>query len=311
MERKHETVEQYDIAVIGGGAAGLAAALLLRRAHRTTAVIDDGHPRNAPAEHSHGYLTRDGESPSLLLQRGREEVSGYGAEFIDSTVLRIDSDRTLQLADGRLLRADRVLVATGVEDVLPDIPGLSEGWGSDVLHCPYCHAYEAGQGPFVVLGTHPGALHQAILLTQWTDDVILAVGTLELDDRDRAALHRRGVTVAEGRIERLDYAADGLSGVWVAGKLVPATKVFVFPVPRPRDAFLEGLPIARTPMGFLESDADGRTSVPWLYVAGNASDPRWQLLPAAGDGARVAFMLNNAWVREEAYDEAVGALERI
>lgn len=157
-QQKDEKVEHYDVAVIGGGVTGLAAALLLTRAHRKIEVIDDGHPRNAPAEHSRGYLTRDGENPSELIRHGRTEVRGYGAELIDAAVSRIDAERTIELADGRKLQATRVLVATGIEDVLRDIPGVQKGWGREVLHCPYCHADDAGGGSFVVLGTHPGAV---------------------------------------------------------------------------------------------------------------------------------------------------------
>lgn len=297
------TMKKYDVIVVGGGVAGLSAALLLARARRRVAVADDGHPRNAPAEQSRGFLSRDGESPAGLLRLGRDEVAGYGAVTIDSRVRRIDAQRRVELVDGSRLQAARVLVASGIEDVLPEIPGVREGWGHDVLHCPYCHAHEAGTGPFVVLGTHPGAVHHAILLTQWVDDVVLAVGGLALEDRDRAALRRRGVRTVEGAIERVDYAEGELSGVRIDGALVAAGKVFVFPVPGARDAYLDELSPERNPMGFPATDPTGRTSVPWLYVAGNAADPRGQLLPAAGDGARVAFALNNALVHDEAYTE--------
>lgn len=139
--------EEYDVVVVGGGAAGLSAALVLVRARRTVVVVDAGAPRNAPAAHMHGFLSRDGAPPRELLAAGRSEVSGYGGHLIDDTVVGIEPGFQVRLANASPLRARRILVATGLRDELPDLPGVRERWGRDLLHCPYCHGYEVRDQP--------------------------------------------------------------------------------------------------------------------------------------------------------------------
>jgi thioredoxin reductase len=147
------TNKQYDVVVIGGGAAGLSAALVLARARRRVLVIDAGEPRNAPAAHMHGYLSRDDLAPRELLAIGREEVEGYGGVIVPGAVTGLAPDGraaswVVLLGDGRI-SARRVVVTTGLRDELPDIPGLSHRWARDVLHCPYCHGHEAADTPLV------------------------------------------------------------------------------------------------------------------------------------------------------------------
>src|SRR4051812_2274907 len=138
--------ERYDVVVIGGGAAGLSGALALARARRRVLVIDAGEPRNAPAGHVHNYLGREGTPPAELLAAGRAEVGGYGGQVSGGRVTGAertdDAGFRVGLDDGRTVRARRLLVATGLVDQLPDVPGLGDLWGSDVLHCPYCHGWE-------------------------------------------------------------------------------------------------------------------------------------------------------------------------
>jgi thioredoxin reductase len=150
-------MRHYDVVVVGGGAAGLSAALVLARARRTVVVVDAGMSRNAPAAHMHGFLSRDGMPPSDLLAAGRAEVAGYGGCLIEDTVVGLEPGFQVRLANGSLLRARRVLVATGLRDELPDLPGVRERWGRDLLHCPYCHGYEVRHQPLGVLG---GAGHR-------------------------------------------------------------------------------------------------------------------------------------------------------
>ncbi|WP_030275640.1 FAD-dependent oxidoreductase [Streptomyces sp. NRRL B-24484] len=304
---------QYDTVVVGGGAAGLAGALTLARARRSVLVVDDGRPRNAPAAAVHGYPTRDGVPPQELLAASRAEAEGYGAAFRAGTVLgaeRLDGGGfRLALADGTAVRAARLLVATGLVDELPEVPGLAERWGRDVLHCPYCHGWEARGLPVAVLATGPLAVHQAQLWRQWTDDVTLILHTAgEPTGEEAAGLAARGIAVVPGEAVGLETADGALTGVRLAdGRTVDCRALVVAPrftarggVPaalglEPVDLLKDGLVIGSR----VEADATGATAVPGLWVAGNAADPSEQVVGAAAAGVRAAAAINADLVAEE------------
>jgi thioredoxin reductase len=295
----------YDVVVVGAGAAGLNAALLLGRARREVAVIDVGEPRNAPASHMHGFLSRDGLPPAALLELGRAEIARYGVRLIPGRVDQIDHGYYVRMVGGPVLRARRILVATGLRDELPDIPGLRERWGKDLLHCPYCHAYEVRDQPLAVLGTHPGAVHQALLLRQWSDDVVFFAHTLDVTVQDRDRLEARGVRIVEGEIKQLVVDEGRLRGVELAGGLVvPRAAAFVFPRMVARDELLTQLGCAKDDNGWVVTDRTGRTSVPGVWAAGNVIDPRAQVIAAAGMGSAAAFAINTDLLDEDV-DRAV------
>ncbi|MFF2962537.1 NAD(P)/FAD-dependent oxidoreductase [Streptomyces sp. NPDC057963] len=297
--------EVHDVVVIGAGAAGLNAALLLGRARRKVAVIDAGEPRNAPAAHMHGFLSRDGLPPATLLELGRAEIARYGVRLIRGRVEQIDHGYHVRLEGGPVLRARRVLVATGLRDGLPDIPGVRERWGKDLLHCAYCHAYEVRDQPLAVLGTHPGAVHQALLLRQWSDDVVLLRHTLDLTADDAERLAARGVRTVEGEIEHLVVDGGRLRGIAITdGRIVPRGVAFLFPRPVPNDALLTHLGCDKDDNGWVATDRTGRTSVFGVWAAGNVVDPRAQVVTAAGMGSAAGFALN-ADLLEEDVDRAV------
>ena len=175
--------ETYDAVVIGGGAAGLAGAVALARSRRSVLVVDAGEPRNAPATGVHNFLTRDGTPPSEIYQAGRAEVAKYGGHVETGrvTALSRDGERFTVRIGGRAVTARRLLAATGLRDELPDVPGLAERWGIDVLHCPYCHGWEVRDQRIGILATGPAAVHQAMLFRQLSPHVtVLAHAPLEL-----------------------------------------------------------------------------------------------------------------------------------
>ncbi|OKK22464.1 thioredoxin reductase [Streptomyces sp. CB00455] len=206
----------FEVAVVGGGAAGLAGALALVRARRSVLVIDSGGPRNAPAAHVHGYLGLDGEDPAGFLARGRAEVTGYGGRIRPGRAVAADrlpgGGFLVRCGDGSTVRASRLLVATGLVDELPAVPGLRERWGRDVLHCPYCHGWEVRDQAVAVLADGPLAVHQAGLWRQWTRRITLLSHTWRLTDAERELLAARGVAVAEGEVTGILTGADGGSG---------------------------------------------------------------------------------------------------
>ncbi|MBE8520933.1 NAD(P)/FAD-dependent oxidoreductase [Amycolatopsis sp. H6(2020)] len=294
----------YDVVVIGAGAAGLNAALLLARARREVAVVDEGKPRNAPAGHMHGFLSRDGIPPAEFLAVGRAEVAGYGTTMVSAVagdlVPADGGGLTAVLDSGQALHTRSVVVATGLRDELPDIPGIRERWGRDVVHCPYCHGYEVRDQAIGVLGTSPGAVFHAQLLRQWSADVVLFAHTLELSAEDRDRLDARGITVVEGPIAAVAVQADAVRGVELAdGSSVPRSVVFVTPRMVPRDSLLTRLGCAVGESGWVSVDRSGRTSVPGVWAAGNVIDPRAQVVTAAGMGSAAGFDLNIELVQQD------------
>ncbi len=293
--------EAYDVAVVGGGAAGLSAALVLGRARRRVAVVDAGAPRNSPAAHMQGFLSRDGMPPADLVAAGRAEVTGYGVELFDDVVLGIDPGFSVRLAEGRTLRARRLLITTGAHDELPDIDGISDRWGRDLLHCPYCHGWEVRDQALGVLGTHPAAVQHAQLVRQWSDDVIFFVHTYVLTDAERTELDARGVGVIDGRVARLVLDADRLTGVELAdGQVIGRAAVFIRPTIVPHaDGLLASLGCDVDEAGFAAVDRAGATSVPGVWAAGNAADPRAQVITAAGAGSAAAIAINADLVADD------------
>ncbi|WP_194819058.1 NAD(P)/FAD-dependent oxidoreductase [Nocardia sp. XZ_19_385] len=301
--------ETYDVVIVGGGAAGLSAALVLTRSRRRVAVVRGGPPRNAPAQHMHGFLSRDGMPPTELLAAGAAEVAGYGGELLDDEAIGAETVTgaggfAIRLASGRVLRTRRVLVATGLRDELPEVPGVRERWGLDVLHCPYCHGYEVRDQPIAVLGgTDPGALaravHVALLVPQWSADVILFANGLALSEDDRIRLDARGVRVIEGEVARL-VVDDKLRGVELAdGRAIPRAAIFVTPAFVPNAGLLRELGCDFDENGWVIADRYGRTSVPGVSAAGNVVDPSAQVIVAAGAGSAAAGVLNGDLVEED------------
>src|SRR3954466_13565579 len=203
----------YDVVVVGGGAAGLSAALVLGRARRRVLVVDGGAPRNAPAAHMQGFLSRDGMPPAELLRAARDEVRRYGVEIVEDRVVDATAGFALRLASGRTVHARHVLLASGAVDELPDVLGARARWGRDLLHCPYCHGWEVRDQPLGVLGTGPDSVEYAHLIRQWSDDVVLFTHTLAVTDGERATLDARGIAVVDGPVERLVVTEDRLRAV--------------------------------------------------------------------------------------------------
>ena len=294
----------YDVVVVGGGAAGLSAALVLGRARRRVAVIDAGSPRNAPAAHMHGFLSRDGLAPSELLALGRAEAQGYGVEIVADSAGEIVSDGVSRfrvvLREGRSVFARRLLVATGLRDEIPDIPGLRERWARDVLHCPYCHGFEVRDRKLGVLGGSPAAVRYAQIVRQWSDDFVYIAPAGSLAAAERQQLAARGIGLVEGAAQRVLVEGDRLCGVELDGdRIVACEALFVPPRFVPNSDLLVGLGCDLDELGWPIADADGLTSVAGVWVAGNVANPRAQVITAAGEGSAAAMAINADLVEED------------
>lgn len=298
--------EHVDVVVVGGGPAGLSAALMLGRSRRSVLVVDAGEPRNAPADALHGFLTRDGTPPSELLELGRAETARYGVRHRVGHVTgasRVGDRFRVTLDDGHVL-ARRLVVTTGLVDELPDVAGLAERWGRDVVHCPYCHGYEVRDRAIGVLATSPMALHQAGLFRQLSDRVVVLRHTAEgLDPVRLATLAARGV---DGEVTAVVVEDDRIVGADLVGGLrVPVEVLAVAPRAVARADLLDGLglPAVEHPAGIgLHVPADpmtGATEVPGVFVAGNVTDPTAQIVVAAARGSHTGAFVNADLVAED------------
>jgi thioredoxin reductase len=299
----------FDVVVIGGGAAGLSAALVLSRARRSVLVIDGGAARNAPAAHMHGFLSRDGMPPAQLLAIGRDEVTGYGATILKGSVVDVAPSGTARfrvtLASGDRFSARRLLVATGLRDDLPDIPGLRERWGRDVLHCPYCHGWEVRDQRLAVIGLSPDAVRYAQIVRQWSEDVAFFIPAGTLSDTHWAQLTARDIDVVERVVTRVRVEDDRLRGIEIDdGGFVPCAAVFVPPRLVPNNALLLALGCAIDEDGWVATGPNGHTGVPGVWVAGNLANPRAQVITAAGEGSAAAIAVNADLVDEDVRDAA-------
>lgn len=302
--------QKFDIAVLGGGAAGLSGALASVRARRSVVVVDAGAPRNAHSQAVHGFLSRDGVSPSELLKSGRAEVERYGGLLLPTTAVaarRTDDGFEVSLEDGRSVTARRLLITTGLTDELPDIPGVAQRWGRDVVHCSHCHGWELRDQPIGVLATHTEwAVRQTLMFGQLASKVTFFQHTApELTDKHIAQLTAWGVDVVTGPVASLEVADDRITGVRLAdGTAVGCSAVVVAPRLVARSGVLSGLGLQPTlnPMGMGEAiaaDPTGLTDVPGVWVAGNVTDLSAQVMSAAAAGAAAAGAINADLIMED------------
>lgn len=308
-------LQVWDVAIVGGGPAGLSAALTLARARRRVVVIDGGEPRNAPAQAAHGLLGQEGINPQALLAKGSEEASSYGARIVRAGVVAAkpatvadDGDFVVSLEDGTDLRATQLLITTGVVDELPDVPGLAQRWGRDVVHCPYCHGWEIRDQRIGLLATGPMSALQALLFHQWSEQMWFFPNGIEFPADQLAKLAAVGISIVPGSVSGLDVAADRLTGVCLDdGRRVDLDTLAV---PAPTRARLDGVhglgleTVTNAAGVAVVADGTGHTSVPGVWAAGNVVNPGMQVSEAASTGSRVAMTINTELVFARA-DRAV------
>ncbi|GGC13692.1 NAD(P)/FAD-dependent oxidoreductase [Cellulomonas carbonis] len=304
----------WDVVVVGGGSAGLSAALMLVRARRRVVVLDAAAPRNRFAPHMHGVLGHDGRSPLALLAAGRDEVTSYGGEIRTVDVVharRTEGGLEVRTADGAMLKTRRLVVATGLRDELPDVPGLAESWGRGVVVCPYCDGWESRDARIGVLATGERSVHQVQLVRQWSATVTYLTDAVGIaDDATRRELDARGIDVLEGPVERVVERDGELDVVLAGGRHVVVDRLFTAPDPVPRDEVLRELGAERrdTPVGsFVAVDPTGRTSVEGVWAVGNVVDPGATVPVAMAAGTLAGGMVNHDLVLEDVRDAVAAA----
>ena len=295
--------QQYDVAIIGAGFAGLSAAMQLARARRNICVIDAGKPRNRFATTAHGFLGHDGKTPDEIRNTAIDQLCLY--ETVDfrnglvtnamACTLRDKSDPLfgLKLADGSALEARRIILATGVRDHLPEIPGLAERWGKTVLHCPYCHGYEMRDSQIGVLATMPASSHQAMMLPDWGPTTYFSQSEHIPDDEMILAMQARGITIEHSPIVEILGTAPKIEAVKLAdGRTLPIQAIFAGPsvsMPNPVADML-GCDLDDGPQGpFIAVTPTQESSIPGVFAAGDASTARHNATFASAAGVMAGF----------------------
>lgn len=284
----------HDVIIIGGSFAGQAAAMMLGRARRNVLLVDAASPRNRFASHAHGFIGQDGVPPAEIIAKARAELSAYpDVTQLAGTVtdaVAIEDGFEITLADDSRRTARRLILATGIRDVLPDLPGLSERWGQSVLHCPYCHGYELDQQPIGVLATSPHALHQAMLVPDWGPTTFFTQGMVDIDDEQNAALSRRGVTLEHTPVTALHGPGTALETVELAdGRHIPVSGLFIgAPTELVSDLPVRlGLALTEGMAGpLIEVDDMHQTSLPGVFAAGDATLMMANATIAAASGVK-------------------------
>lgn len=301
-----ERAIEYDVVIVGGGAAGLSASIALGRSLRRVLVVDAGEQRNLPSDAAHNVLGREGISPAELVRVGREEAASYGVRFADAAVVDAHRDADgfrASLDDGTTVRARRIVLATGLVDVLPEIDGVRQAWGHGVLHCPYCHGYEVrGRDVGVIASVAPQAVHQALLFARLARSVTVFAHDVEFDDDQRTDLNVMGISVVDGEVARVDVDGRDVRAVLAGGTEYPVDAVVVGPAMVARTELYERLggAVEDHPMGrMIPRGANGETGLPGVWVAGNAGDLSAMVASAAGDGVKLGAFLNADLVLEE------------
>lgn len=301
---------EYDVIVVGAGSAGLSAALTLGRCRRRVLLADGGAPRNAPSPAVHGFLTRDGLRPARLLELGRQQLAPYPT--VEVRELKITglhklakgfrAEGTTGQGHAWAATTHRVLLTTGVQDVLPALPGFRELWGTGVLHCPYCHGYEVRDEPLAVYGRGKAAVGLALLLTNWSKDIVVVTdgpGHLTAYGRQRLRQHRIGLR--QEKVARLVGGPDGLLRCveFEDGTYLERKAIFLHAPQEQRSALAASLGAHITGKGAVWVDKNSQTSIAGLYAAGDTTPGQQQALIAAAEGNKAAICLNEALTKEQ------------
>jgi thioredoxin reductase len=287
----------YDVTIIGGGPAGLSAALLLGRCMRKTIVFNTGEHRNALSHAMNGFISRDGTDPREFLKLVRQDLQKYDVDIREKTIVKAQlQDGMFQVtdADDKIYLSRRLLIATGVKDRWPQLPGIEPFNGKSVHHCPYCDGWESKNKALGAYGKNRDAVGLSLSLKTWSSDVTLYTdGTRRLSKQDLSLLERNGIKICTAPIERVEGTGTQLQRVILAGGLaMPCEAIFFSTGTDQHCDLVEQLGCDFTSKGVVKTYKNQQTNVKGLYVAGDAARDMQLVIVAAAEGTKAGVMIN-------------------
>jgi len=295
---------RHDAIIIGGSFAGLSAAMYIARARRSVCIIDTGSPRNRFAAHSHGFFTQDGAEPDTMLASARLQVAAYPtATFIEGeaiSAVREPDGFSVRLATGEALESTKLVLAFGISDELPAIPGLAERWGRSVLHCPYCHGYEFSGQRLGVLNVSPMSLQQAMLIAEWGPTTLYLNGASQPDDASLAQLQKRGVAIEPAPVRALQGDGAQLSAIELTdGRTSGVDALYLGPRTRLNSAIGQQLGCELDEGRFgsiIRTDDAKMTTVSGVYAAGDIMRDAHNVTWASADGVTAGMAVHRSLI---------------
>ncbi|MBK7873144.1 MAG: NAD(P)/FAD-dependent oxidoreductase [Saprospiraceae bacterium] len=300
-----KTNNQYDVIIIGGSYSGLAAGMALGRALRKILIIDSGNPCNKQTPYSHNFLTNDGKTPKEIASLARQQVQMYDTiEFFDGLVtigIKTEDGFEVQVQTGEKFSTKKLVLATGIKDVMPDIPGFAECWGISVLHCPYCHGYEVRHQKTGILANGDAGFELASLISNWTNDLTLYTnGKSTLTEQQRAKLQKHSINVTETEIVRLEYKSGYIENIiFKNGKKAPLKALYARLPFVQHSTIPQSLGCEITPEGYIKIDASQRTTIRGVFACGDNSTRMRTVANAVSMGTTTGLMVNKELIEEE------------
>lgn len=294
----------YEVIIIGGSYSGLSAAMSLGRAQRNVLIIDSGKPSNRKTPHSHNFITQDGETPAAIAARAKEQVLDYPTvQFVEDKVItaaKSDKGFSLNTEKGKVYESRKVLFATGVTDIMPDIEGFEDCWGISILHCPYCHGYEVKGENTAILANGDAAYHYALLLSQWTKQLtIFTNGPAAFSDEQKHKLQQNNINIIENRIAALTHNKGYVEEIVLEkGQSHKFNVIYSRPVIKQHCDLPEQLGCELDEHGMVQVDIFHKTTVPGIFASGDCTTMMRSVAIAAASGMKAGAVINNEMATE-------------